>query len=100
MSGMTMTTERNMKSIFVGPYIISGKSILTRSSSYSSTNEPEDLNRNNVKIVALKGSTSALFVEKEIPEAELLLGIDYEECIKMLEDKLADTIKPLSSMVK
>jgi len=89
MSGMTITTQRNMKTIFVGPYILSGKSILTHSPSYSSTDEPKDLNRNNVKIVALKGSTSELFVKKEIPEAELLLGSDYDECIKILMDKKA-----------
>ena len=30
MSGMTMTPARNLKAAFVGPYIISGKSILTK----------------------------------------------------------------------
>jgi polar amino acid transport system substrate-binding protein len=89
MSGMTMTTKRNMKAIFIGPYIISGKSILTKSPSFSSTDEADDLNTNTVKIVALKGSTSELYVEKEIPEAELMLGSDYDECIKMLENNSA-----------
>jgi len=89
MSGMTMTMKRNMKTIFVGPYLISGKSILTRSPSYSATDDAEDLNSNDLKIVALKGSTSELFVKKEIPEATLLLGLDYDECVKMLENKQA-----------
>ena len=31
MSGMTMTFERNMKVAFAGPYLLSGKSILTKS---------------------------------------------------------------------
>ncbi|GAG11697.1 unnamed protein product, partial [marine sediment metagenome] len=31
MSGMTITPERNAKTAFVGPYFLSGKSILTRS---------------------------------------------------------------------
>ncbi len=89
MSGMTMTAKRNLSSIFIGPYIISGKSILTRSPSFSNTDEADDLNSNTIKIVALKGSTSELYVKKEIPEAELFLGSDYNECIKMLEDKKA-----------
>lgn len=89
MSGMTMTTKRNMKAIFVGPYLLSGKSILTRSPSFAGTDEPEDLNNSNVKIVVLKGSTSEIYVKKEIPDAELFLGADYDECIKMLETKKA-----------
>ena len=43
----------------------------------------------NIKIVALKGSTSELFVKKELPEAELFVGSDYDECIKMVVDKKA-----------
>lgn len=89
MSGMTMTAKRNLKAIFVGPYLISGKSILTPSPSFSETDEADDINSSNFKIVALKGSTSELFAKKEIPEAELFLGADYDECIKMLEDKKA-----------
>lgn len=29
-SGMTMTTERNLKAAFIGPYHVSGKGILTK----------------------------------------------------------------------
>ena len=89
MSGMTMTTKRNMKTIFIGPYILSGKSILTHSPSYSGTDDAADINSAGIKIVALKGSTSELYAKKEIPDAELLLGSDYDECIKMLVDKKA-----------
>jgi polar amino acid transport system substrate-binding protein len=42
MSGMTMTPERNLEVLFAGPYIISGKSILTKSrliSEISATSE-------------------------------------------------------------
>ena len=31
MSGMTMTPERNLEVLFAGPYILSGKAILTKS---------------------------------------------------------------------
>lgn len=89
MSGMTMTIKRNMKTIFIGPYILSGKSILTHSPSFSGTDDADELNSSNIKIVALKGSTSELYAKKEMPEAELFLGSDYDECIKMLVDKKA-----------
>jgi len=86
MSGMTMNIKRNMKTIFVGPHMISGKSILTKSPSFSKTDEPKDLNSDKVKIVVLKGSTSETYVKKEIPDAELTLANDYDECIKLLEE--------------
>jgi polar amino acid transport system substrate-binding protein len=86
MSGMTMTIKRNMKTIFVGPHLLSGKSILFRSDFFSNTDEPQDLNNKNVNIVALKGSNSEIFVKKEIPNAVLTLALDYEEGIKMLEE--------------
>ena len=78
MSGMTMTIKRNKKTIFVGPHILSGKSILFRSDYFSQTDEPQDLNNKNVKIVALKGSNSEIFVKKEIPDAVFLSAIDYD----------------------
>jgi len=85
MSGMTITTKRNMKTIFAGPHMVSGKSILTKSLAFSDTDEPEDLNDGSVKIVVLKGSNSETFVKKEIPEAKIVLGNDYDECVKLLE---------------
>ncbi len=86
MSGMTMTMERNMKVAFAGPYILSGKSILTKSSAFSDTDESSDLNEGTIKLVALKGSTSEQFVREDMPEAELLLANSYDEAIKMLEE--------------
>ncbi|MFC2107103.1 transporter substrate-binding domain-containing protein [Bacteroidota bacterium] len=85
MSGMTMTIKRNMKAIFVGPYLLSGKSILAKSTTYLSTDEAGDLNKSDLRIVALKGSTSELYVKNEMPDATLLLGDDYDACIKILE---------------
>jgi len=86
MSGMTITMERNMKVAFAGPYILSGKSILTKTASFSDTDESSDLNENTIKLVALKGSTSEQFVREDMPDAELLLANSYDEAIKMLEE--------------
>ena len=86
MSGMTMTFERNMKVAFAGPYLLSGKSILTKSPALSSTDEASDLNEGTLTLVTLKGSTSETYVKSEIPEAELILTDSYDEAIKALEE--------------
>ena len=45
MSGMTITAERNLKVAFVGPYYLSGKSILTRSTALAQADDAEDLDQ-------------------------------------------------------
>src|SRR6516225_12177676 len=57
MSGMTITPERNLIALFAGPYTISGKSILTKSSKVAALNDTGASGK-KYKIVCLKGSTS------------------------------------------
>lgn len=86
MSGMTMTMKRNMKVAFAGPYFLTGKSILTKSPSFSDTDESSDLNSETLTLTVLKGSTSEQYVRSEIPEAELILADSYADGIKALEE--------------
>ncbi len=58
MSGMTITPERNLKCAFIGPYIISGTSILVKTSRLPMLDELGEINQPTVKIAVLKGSTS------------------------------------------
>ena len=66
-SGVTITPQRNTKVAFVGPYTISGKSLLSKSASLAAVEEIEELNNDKFHITALKGSTSQDFVEKLLP---------------------------------
>jgi polar amino acid transport system substrate-binding protein len=92
MSGMTITAERNLKVAFVGPYYLSGKSILTRSSALAQADETEDLDQADLKLAALEGSTSQNFVELLIPKATLVTTKDYDEAVKLV---LADEVQAL-----
>ena len=84
MSSMTMLTERNMKVAFVGPYFISGKSLLTKTRTFLSVEDPSEINRPAMTLVALEGSTSQLFVEELIPKATLIRAKDYDEAVQMV----------------
>jgi ABC-type amino acid transport substrate-binding protein len=86
MSGMTMTMERNMKVAFAGPYFLTGKSILTKSPTHSETDESSDLNKGNLTLAVLKGSTSEDYVKREMPEASIFLAESYKDGIKALEE--------------
>jgi polar amino acid transport system substrate-binding protein len=90
LSGLTITMKRNMEVAFVGPYTLSGKSILTKSPDLSKVDDEEDVNSSSIKIVVLKGSTSESYVREEIPDADLQLTDDYDSAIKMVTDGKAD----------
>jgi ABC-type amino acid transport substrate-binding protein len=89
MSGMTITPERNMKVAFVGPYYLSGKSILTKSSTLAQADDTGDLDQSDLTLTALAGSTSQRFVETLLPKAKLVIAQSYDEAVKLLlEDKV------------
>ena len=90
LSGMTMTMERNMKVAFVGPYTLSGKSILTKSPEMSKVDESEDVNDETVKLVVLRGSTSETYVKREMPEAKIIMKDNYDDAVNMIVDGTAD----------
>jgi polar amino acid transport system substrate-binding protein len=89
LSGMTMTPGRNLKVAFVGPYFGSGKSILAKMAKVGSIDEIAKMNNPDKVLVALKGSTSQMFVEKVIPNAKLVLADDYEQAVTMVQNDTA-----------
>ena len=92
MSGMTMTPKRNLKAAFVGPYIVSGKSILTKSATLAALEDAEDIDSSTIKITALKGSTSERFV-KNVLEKTTYVGVDdYDAGVQMVIEGKADAL--------
>ena len=91
MSGMTSTLQRNMQAAFVGPYFISGKAILTKSATIAAVQQSEEL-RSNLRITALRGSTSAEFVRRSIPTAQLTVTDDYDGAIDLLLSDKAEAM--------
>ncbi len=92
MSGMTITLERNLEAAFVGPYFVSGKSILTRADKLSASDERDEINQESVKLAALRGSTSQKFVEVAFPKAKLEATSDYDTGVQMVIDGKVDAL--------
>lgn len=89
MSGMTMTPRRNLRAAFVGPYIISGKSVLTKDATIARMQAASDIDASKMTVVALANSTSQNFVERSMPDAKLVTVAAYTEGVAMvLEDKV------------
>jgi polar amino acid transport system substrate-binding protein len=92
MSGVTITPKRNLKAMFVGPYIISGKSILTRSQKLAGITDLYELNNPSITLAALKGSTSEEFVRKWVPLAKLEVTKTHDEAVKLVINNKVDAL--------
>jgi polar amino acid transport system substrate-binding protein len=84
LSGMTITPARNLKVAFVGPYFISGKAFLTKIETIAKAKEATEVNSPNVRLTALRGSTSQYFVEQVLPKVQLVPAKDYDEAVKLV----------------
>ena len=91
-SGMTMTAYRNRRVAFVGPYLISGKGLLTREATLAAIKDPDAIDLAEVRLTALAGSTSADFVRTVTPKAQFAPAQDYDEAVKMVIDGRVDAM--------
>jgi polar amino acid transport system substrate-binding protein len=89
LSAMTIVPTRNLRVAFVGPYFASGKSILTKKANVESVNEIAKMDNPEKVLVALKGSTSQMFVEKLMPKAKLVLTENYDQAVTMVRNDKA-----------
>ena len=92
MSGVTATLERNTRVPFVGPYFISGISILTKAETIESIDSEEELNKGNWRIAALKGSTSETFAESVLKEPQMTATDTHAEAVQLLLDGKVDAV--------
>lgn len=84
LSGMAITPGRNLKTAFVGPYLVSGKCLLSTEESLTNAGDVSRIDRPELKLTALKGSTSEAFVKQQIPKARLTPVVDYDEGVKKI----------------
>lgn len=93
MSGMTITPERNLKVAFVGPYMVSGKSILTKSSLLARTQTTQELNEGSrISIAVLEGSTSQTFVENYLDNVDITKVKNYDEAINLVRTDIVNAL--------
>lgn len=93
LSNMSITPERTEQVSFVGPYMMSGMSILTKkTSTMAEIKSTDDFNRESLTLLALANSTHAAFVKSTAPEAKLIEFGSYDEGVAMLIDGKADAM--------
>ncbi len=92
LSGVTMTPERNTRVAFVGPYFVSGKALLTKSKRVAATRDFGEIDKPDITVAALEGSTSQEFAQRATPKAKLVLVKGYDEGVRMIVDGSVDAL--------
>ena len=91
-SGLTMTPQRNLKVAFVGPYLVSGMSILTKSKTLAKLRKAEELDTPTVKVAALRSSTAERFAQQTIPKATLVLVDTLDDGVALVREGKVDAL--------
>jgi ABC-type amino acid transport substrate-binding protein len=92
MSGVDITAARSQDFLFVGPYLLSGKSLVTTSKALAGAETVDDINTPDVIFVTLKNSTSEAFVKKNLSKAKSVAVDDYEAAVAMVIDGKASAM--------
>lgn len=85
-SNMSMTPERNLKVAFVGPYLTSGKCVITKQQDLATLENAKSVNNAANKLVVLKGSTSEAFAATLMPDVERVVVETQKEGVRMVKD--------------
>jgi polar amino acid transport system substrate-binding protein len=85
-SNMTINPSRNMRVAFVGPYMTSGKCLITKEENLAKAEGTDELNLPDMNLVVLKGSTSEDIVRTLMPKVKLTTVDDIDKGVKMVAD--------------
>lgn len=90
-SGMAITAQRSQLVTFIGPYNVSGKSMLSTRDVMERVSK-DGFNTADNHILALEKSTSQDFVKSKMAKAKLTTISNYEEGVKLLLAGKADIL--------
>jgi len=85
-SNMTITPERNLKASFVGPYLTSGKCVITKKPDLATLKDAKAMNSSANKLAVLKGSTSETFATMLMPDVERIVVNSQKEGVRLVKD--------------
>jgi polar amino acid transport system substrate-binding protein len=92
LSGLTMTPQRNLHVAFVGPYLVSGMSILTKKETMAKLRKAEELDTAKVTLAALRGSTAEKFAQEHVPKAKLVLTDTLDDGVALVRKGKVDAL--------
>ena len=92
LAGITITAKRNLRVVFIGPYYVTGQSILGKKSIVENVKGPEDMNRPSFKLVVSRGTTGEQVARAMVPKADIIAAKDMDEAFRMVLDNKAEAL--------
>jgi polar amino acid transport system substrate-binding protein len=92
LSCMTITPERNLRVVYVGPYFTSGQSILTTKDIAININSLDDINKPDFSIAVPKGTTTEKIAKMMLPKAKLVVVGSTEDTLDLLQKKKVNAL--------
>lgn len=86
-SCMTITPERNLRVAYIGPYFVSGQSILTTKDVAVGINDVNDINKPDFSIALQTGTTTEKIAKMMLPKAKLVVVRSPEAALDLLQKK-------------
>jgi polar amino acid transport system substrate-binding protein len=83
-SNMTINPRRNMRVAFIGPYMESGKCLVTREASLAKAAEAKAIDQENSRLVVMKNTTSEDFARTVMKNVEIVAVTDRTRAIQMV----------------
>ncbi len=91
LSNYTITPERNAKVAFVGPYLTSGKCLITKAADLASAKKDE-LAQKESSLVVIEGSTSEAFAKALMKKATIIPAKTQDIAVEMVRNGKADAM--------
>ncbi len=89
-SNITMTSKRNLRVAFVGPYLTSGKCVVTKNETLAQADKNSvDLNTPETRLATMKASTSETFARQLFPNATVITVDSYAAATEMVTQGVA-----------
>jgi len=91
-SGFAFSEQRSKVITFVGPYALSGKSLLTTKEKLQKIQTSTGFNHKDIRLMALDNSTSETFAETKLSNAKLTTIKHYEDALLALSSNETDAL--------
>jgi len=92
LSGMTMTPSRNLHAAFVGPYALSGQSILGKKAILENAKTAEELKKLTCSVAVLKETTGEKMADNLLTRAKIIRTSTLDESLLLLLGDKVDAI--------
>ena len=91
-SNMTITPRRNAEVAFVGPYMTSGKCVVTKLSTLAIAKDAKALKQSAKKMAVIKDTTSEKFVRAVMPKVELQTVDSQEDAVALVKNDKVEAL--------